>query len=53
MGGEDDEMPGMPQHNASTDSASEIDDDDPMNESGTEASDSSHSQGINGDVRAT
>jgi len=53
MGGEDDEMPGMPQHNAPTDSASEIDDDDPMNESGTEASDNSHSQGINGDVRAT
>jgi hypothetical protein len=32
MDDEDDEMPGMPQHNAAIDSASETDDD--MNESG-------------------
>ena len=49
---EDDEMPGMPQYSAPTDSASETDD-DAMNESGTEANDSSHFHGINGVGRAT
>ena len=49
---EDDEMPGMPQPNAPADGASETDD-DAMNESGTEASDSSHCHGINGIGRAT
>ena len=47
MADEDDEMPGMPQH------ITPIDDDDAMNESGTEASDSSHCHGINGVGRAT
>lgn len=52
MTGDDDEMPGMPQYNAPTDSET---DDDAMNESGTEASasDSSLCQGINGVDRAT
>lgn len=48
---EDDEMP-VPQLNAPADGASETDD-DAMNESGTEASDSSHCHGINGIGRAT
>ena len=42
MDDEDDEMPGMPQHNTTINSASETDD-DAMNESGTE-----HCHGING-----
>ena len=49
---EDDEMPAMLQRNAPTDGASETDD-DAMNESGTEASDSSHCHGINGVGGAT
>ena len=52
MDDDDDEMPGMPEHNAPTDSASETVD-DAMNESGTEASESSHCHGINGVSRAT
>jgi len=47
MADEDDEMPGMPQHIVPTD------EDDAMNESGTEASDSSHCLGINGVGPAT
>lgn len=52
MAGEDDEMPGIPQHNVPTDSET---DDDAMNEieSGTEESDIPHGQGINGVERAT
>lgn len=51
MAGEDDEMPGIPQPNAPTDSET---DEDAMNESGTEESDIiSHNQGINGVDRAT
>jgi hypothetical protein len=49
---DDDEMPGMPQPYAPADGASETDD-DAMNESGTEARDSSHCHGINGIGRAT
>ena len=51
MAGEDDEMPGIPQHNVPTDSET---DDDAMNEieSGTEESDIPHGQGINGVERA-
>jgi hypothetical protein len=51
MDDEDEEMPGMPQHDApiQVDGASETDD-DAMNESGTE---SSHCYGINGVGRAT
>jgi hypothetical protein len=52
MADEDDEMPGIPQRNAPTDSASETDE-AAMSESGTEASDSSHCQEINGVGRAT
>ena len=47
MADEDDEMPGMFQHNAPTDSET---DDDAMS---TEASDSSHCHRINGVGRAT
>ena len=50
MEDEDDEMSGMPQHNAPFDSET---DDDAMNESGTEESESSHCHGINGVGRAT
>ena len=47
MDDEEDEIPEVPRHIAPTDSASEPDD-DAMNESSTEASDSSHCHEING-----